>query len=585
MSNDVVLTAALRSNLLSLQKTQSSIDVTQLRLATGKKVNSALDNPQNFFASSALKNRASDLQRLLDGIGQNIQVIKAADNGVTALTKLVEQADSVAQSARDALAQGTSEAKVTGNKDLRGIDDITLLNGVANGDSITLSVTDKDGASVNIGNFGGAAAATQAITFATNDSIENIINRINDIHLQVNGAGLAVGEQAFEASLNDAGQLEIRTLNGGDFRLQFNTVTNTDAADLAAAADLGFGGQARVAGDQTAANTAVELTAVADVALRSVDLYRLDGAQTVVANRSTLLSDLFEADGTTAVFNGIDDLTDVFTIGINGGAAEDITLTRDITGNIGAVTVQDFIDGINTNGTLNTRIQASFDDETGQISIRAIDSSVTSIQIGFEGDTAGDYANVGFGLRDLQTVTPATAVTENVALGRASSLLAQYEGEYNNIREQITQLVTNGDTGYRGTNLLIGDNLLTNFNEFRTSSLTTEGVEFTAEGLGLDAADFSRAETVDGALGAVREALEAVRNFGSTLANDLAIIQTRQDFTTNLINTLTEGSDKLVNADQNEEGAKLLALQTRQSLGVTSLSLASQSQQSILRLF
>ena len=82
-----------------------------------------------------------------------------------------------------------------------------------------------------------------------------------------------------------------------------------------------------------------------------------------------------------------------------------------------------------------------------------------------------------------------------------------------------------------------------------------------------------------------REALETVRNFGLTLANDLSVIQTREGFTQNMINTLSEGADKLTVADQNEEGAKLLALQTRQQLGVTSLSLASQSQQAILRLF
>ncbi len=83
MTSDVVLTAALRNNLLSLQNTQSVIDIAQNRLSTGRKVNSALDNPQSFFASQALNNRASDLTRLLDTIGQSIQVIKAADNGIT----------------------------------------------------------------------------------------------------------------------------------------------------------------------------------------------------------------------------------------------------------------------------------------------------------------------------------------------------------------------------------------------------------------------------------------------------------------------------------------------------------------------
>jgi len=176
-------------------------------------------------------------------------------------------------------------------------------------------------------------------------------------------------------------------------------------------------------------------------------------------------------------------------------------------------------------------------------------------------------------------------IRENLLVGKAAAQLANFEKEFNNIREQITQLVSNGDTGYRGTNLLNGNDLLTVFNENRTSNLTTEGVNFTAEGLGLSEANFARADTVDAALAEAREALNTIRDFGSTLANDLSVIQTRQTFTTELINTLKEGSAKLVDADQNEEGAKLLALQTRQSLGVTALSLASQSQQSILRLF
>jgi flagellin-like hook-associated protein FlgL len=82
-----------------------------------------------------------------------------------------------------------------------------------------------------------------------------------------------------------------------------------------------------------------------------------------------------------------------------------------------------------------------------------------------------------------------------------------------------------------------------------------------------------------------RAALLDVRNFGQSIANDLAIIQTRRDFTEQTINTLNAGADDLTVADQNEEGANLLALQTRQALGTTSLSLAAQSQQSVLRLF
>jgi flagellin len=189
---------------------------------------------------------------------------------------------------------------------------------------------------------------------------------------------------------------------------------------------------------------------------------------------------------------------------------------------------------------------------------------------------------------DVTPTLPGTATDgeqESIRLASAAAELAQFENDYNRIRDQIDQLVTNGDTGYRGTNLLNGDSLTTFFNEDRTSSLETTGQTFTAAGLGISAANFSRTSSVDGALAEVRSALESVRTFGSSLANDLAVIQTRQTFTTELINTLKAGSDALTVADQNEEGAKLLALQTRQQLGVTSLSLASQSQQSILRLF
>src|SRR5207253_1920442 len=102
-----------------------------------------------------------------------------------------------------------------------------------------------------------------------------------------------------------------------------------------------------------------------------------------------------------------------------------------------------------------------------------------------------------------------------------------------------------------------------------------------ASGLGLTNANFQNAAAISTSITATQNALTTIRNFGSTLATNLGIIQSRQTFTTSTINTLTTGSDALTNADQNLEGATLLALQTRQSLGITSLSLASQAQQSI----
>src|SRR5215216_91523 len=99
---DITLTAGVRQNLLSLQQTADMMALTQNRLATGKKVNSALDNPGNFFTSQSLTNRASDLNSLLDSIGQATQTLKAADQGITSVTKLVESAKSIAKQARQA---------------------------------------------------------------------------------------------------------------------------------------------------------------------------------------------------------------------------------------------------------------------------------------------------------------------------------------------------------------------------------------------------------------------------------------------------------------------------------------------------
>src|SRR5215217_4776033 len=95
----VVLSAAVRQNLLSLQSTAELLSTTQNRLATGKKVNTALDNPTNYFTAAGLDNRASDINNLLDGIGNGVQVLQAANTGLTSLQKLVDTAKSIANQA------------------------------------------------------------------------------------------------------------------------------------------------------------------------------------------------------------------------------------------------------------------------------------------------------------------------------------------------------------------------------------------------------------------------------------------------------------------------------------------------------
>src|SRR5205814_8798011 len=92
----IVLSASVRQNLLSLQSTADLLSTTQNRLATGNKVNSALDNPTNFFTAQGLNNRASDISNLLDSIGNGVQVLQAANTGITSLQKLVDTAKSIA---------------------------------------------------------------------------------------------------------------------------------------------------------------------------------------------------------------------------------------------------------------------------------------------------------------------------------------------------------------------------------------------------------------------------------------------------------------------------------------------------------
>lgn len=140
---DISLTASMRSNLLSLQQTQSLMDTTQERLSTGKKVNSAIDNPSSYYTAQSLTNRASDLNALLDSMGQGIQTIQAANEGIEAITEFVQQAKAIANTARDnATVKGaTSSGTYTAADDTQNI--TVKIDGVADQDiEVTLADTD-----------------------------------------------------------------------------------------------------------------------------------------------------------------------------------------------------------------------------------------------------------------------------------------------------------------------------------------------------------------------------------------------------------------------------------------------------------
>jgi flagellin len=109
----IVLSAAVRQNLLSLQDTAALLSTTQNRLASGKKVNTALDNPTNFFTAQGLDNRASDINNLLDAIGNGVQVLQAANTGLTSLQKLVDTAKSIASQVLQTTTGYTQKASAT----------------------------------------------------------------------------------------------------------------------------------------------------------------------------------------------------------------------------------------------------------------------------------------------------------------------------------------------------------------------------------------------------------------------------------------------------------------------------------------
>lgn len=588
MSSDVVLTAALRSNLLSLQNTQSLIDETQLKLATGLKVNSALDNPQSFFASESLKNRASDLSSLLDGIGQGIQTIQTADEGIQSLTSLVDQAESLADSARTELGSGGSEATITGSTAFDLDTNFTTYANVDTADEITFTVLDEDGQVITIdaASDDADASALGGIDISTNETVGEVIAQINGIKED------STGEQLLEASLTSEGYLEIKSLTGGKFRIEFSN-NGTANADLANA--LGFSGtnDHELEGvDNAFTENQYGFTVTGSPVIESYSLFKDTAGN--IADRSTALTDLrFEDPNASNALTSLianADTGDSISIGINGETLAGTA--NEIVDDAATATVQDIIDGINNNSNLNTSIEASFNESTGAIEIRALSDSVESFQLHANGEAGTDAFTItdglGFGVGEDIAATDdgdADRSSRSFLFGAGAGKLAQIETDYDTVRTQIDQLVS--DASYRGINLLNGDDLTVFFNEDRSNSVTVEGADLTTGSAGLDisAANFGSLENIEAALTEVRAAQDTVRNFSSSLATSLNVLQTREDFTSNLINSLQEGSDRLVVADQNEEGANLLALQTRQTLGVTSLSLASQSQQAVLRLF
>ena len=206
----IVLSAAVRQNLLSLQNTAELLSTTQNRLASGKKVNTALDNPTNYFTAQGLDNRASDINNLLDGIGNGVQVLQAANTGLTSLQKLVDTAKSIANQVLQTTTGYTTKANVT-----------TTAGAVGTaGDLTTGGTTSLQGKTVILTPATGPALT---LTFSNVAGAGNV-NSLNALNAAISAAGIGV-----TASISLTGFLTFTSNN--DNASQSITTSGTAAAN------------------------------------------------------------------------------------------------------------------------------------------------------------------------------------------------------------------------------------------------------------------------------------------------------------------------------------------------------------------
>ena len=487
MADNITLSAGVRQNLLSLQQTSDLIQTTQNRLATGKKVNSALDNPGNFFTSQSLQNRASDLNGLLDAIGQAQKTLSAADQGITSITKLVDSAKSIAKQAQSASgATATYALTVTGNAAIADDDaavatgSVGSLTGATTLASLTLNVGDEITVTTGTG--------TVTHTVAAAEDIDDVITTLNG-----GGADITAAVTGGFLTLTSGNTTDSIAISGSGSALLFGTTTAAKPTNT----DIG----------------ALSGTLTVQVGSATVQTIQFGTGTGEVSNRAELATALGALTGVTATINGADQI--------------EVASTSE--------------DAVTIGGT----------------------------------DAATFFAAANIGAND----PTATIVTSSTAR-------SNLQNQYNDIVSQIDTLAS--DTSYNGINLLNGDDLKVVFNEDGSSFQNISGVDFTSTGLGLASLSGSEFQTnagIDTVISGLDDALSTLRAQASNFGSNLTTVQIRQDFTKNLITTLQTGADSLVLADTNLEGANLLALQTRQSLSSTALSLSAQADRAVLRLF
>ncbi|WP_316233231.1 flagellin [Bradyrhizobium sp. SZCCHNPS2010] len=564
MPSDITLSAATRQNLLSLQDTASLLATTQSRLATQKKVNSALDNPVNYFAAQSMTARSADLMSLLDGISNGIQTIQAANQGITRIQGLVDSAKSAAQQAL--AVQNTSSGSAATGAVVAAASGKSILGGgtgaAADGTHDYSGATAASIFTVSDG-FGNSATITldrahfaQGAKDISKVTSTEILTQINKQLSQAGGFA--------SASLTNDGRLTFTSaVTGSDAKL---TVAGGSAANTV---DVGFGAGAITAVsasgiDATDGSAKASVTGVAIAALGTASNF-----------------DLTSGDAS-------------ITVQLGNGMTKTVNLSKSADATLGVATLkaQDIAGAINRQLNADTgmagKVIATYDNAAGTVSLRTTSAggdqklTVTS--------AAASTKDIGFGIggdvAKARTGSGAGATAANGTNQRAA--LAQ---QFNELLTQITMAAQ--DARFEGANLLYRsgtdpreNTLHMNFNESDTSYLDIKGVKFDAAGLGITQAtgNFATNDEVKAAMSQLTNASSTLRSQASTFGSNLTVIQNRQTFTKNLINILDAGASKLTIADLNEETANQNALSLRNSLGISALSLANQAQQGILQL-
>jgi flagellin len=333
--------------------------------------------------------------------------------------------------------------------------------------------------------------------------------------------------------------------------------------------------------DPTAFFTSQQLTSRASELNRVLDgigngAKTLEAAVNALASLSNLVSSAesvansaLASTRTTAASTGtVAGLTGSSSFSVANGntiTVNDGTVTATIT-STGTLTVQQILDGVNNTASL--KVKASLT-ANGSILLEA--TGTNSIVIG---GTATVGEKVQFGLAN-GTTAGGTLNTSR------SSLSAQFD----TLRSQIDQLAA--DAGFNGVNLLNGGALKVDFNETGSSSMTVTGVTLNSTGLAISASTntWQTDKDISDSLGKLKTALATLQTQTSVFSSSQSVIDGREDFTGTLIGTLETAADNLVSSDGNEDSALLLALQTRQELAMTALSIAAGNDQSVLRLF